>query len=341
MLSIRRFCHNATLDCMTVTVAKLTGPVDFYSIGQFVSGPGWRHMRRTIDTYELIFVRRGVLPMRVGDRSIRITAGQIALLPQNIEHSGTDIITEELEFYWMHFRLPNDAWILDVDGMPQDSAYLLLPDVRTVPDPERLAVMCGQLVDVYARFGPYSNAYCDFFATSLLLEVSAQERFKASFHGRRAIAGYSSDRWVITGDDRARQERELELRAEPSFQDDVETGYSNSGLSPMLSIRSWILANAYDEITVAGIAQRFHYSPSYLTAVYRRVFGVTVTDEITECRIDRARELLSTTSLSVTDIADEVGYKDAKYFMRVFRRRTGVTPSQYRRAFPSRLFNTN
>lgn len=330
---------------MTVTVAKLTGPVDFYSIGQFVSGPGWRHMRRTIDTYELIFVRRGVLPMRVGDCGIRITAGQIALLPQNIEHSGTDIITEELEFYWMHFRLPNDARMLDVDGMPQDSAYLLLPDVRTVPDPERLAVMCGQLVDVYARFGPYSNAYCDYFATSLLLEVSAQERFKAGFHGRRAIAGYSSGRVItrdaITRDDRARQERESEPCADPSCQIDAKAGYANSGLSSMLSIRSWIMANAHDAITVAGIAQRFHYSPSYLTAVYRRVFGVTVTDEITECRIDRARELLSTTSLSVTDIADEVGYKDAKYFMRVFRRRTGLTPTQYRHAFPARLFNTN
>ena len=47
-------------------------PVDFYSVGQFVSGPGWRHLRRTIDTFELMFVRRGVLPMRVGEQTLHI-----------------------------------------------------------------------------------------------------------------------------------------------------------------------------------------------------------------------------------------------------------------------------
>ena len=99
-------------------------------------------------------------------------------------------------------------------------------------------------------------------------------------------------------------------------------------------------ANAFDDITVAKVAARFHYSPSYLTAMYRRVFGVGVAEQIIEYRIDRARELLSSTASSVADIAREVGYADPKYFMRVFKRRTGLTPGQYRDAFPARLYNT-
>ncbi len=55
-----------------------------------------------------------------------------------------------------------------------------------------------------------------------------------------------------------------------------------SGLAPMLAIRSWIMANAFDDITVAKVAARFHYSPSYLTAMYRRVFGVGVAEQIIE-----------------------------------------------------------
>lgn len=155
--------------------------VDFYSVGQFVSGPGWRHLRRTIDTFELMFVRRGVLPMRVGEQTLHIEAGQIALLPPNVEHAGADIITSDVDFYWMHFKLPDARMLPDDAGLPQDDHCLLLPDERTLPDPDRLAVMCGQLIDIYARFGPYSNAYCDYFATGLLLEVSAQERLKADF----------------------------------------------------------------------------------------------------------------------------------------------------------------
>ena len=181
--------------------------MDFYSVGQFVSGPGWRHLRRTIDTFELMFVRRGVLPMRVGEQTLHIEAGQIALLPPNVEHAGADIITSDVDFYWMHFKLPDARMLPDDAGLPQDDHCLLLPDERTLPDPDRLAVMCGQLIDIYARFGPYSNAYCDYFATGLLLEVSAQERLKADFAAHRTLAGYRGDGKPITSMDRARQER--------------------------------------------------------------------------------------------------------------------------------------
>lgn len=142
---------------MGITTCRLEGPVDFYSVGQFVSGPGWRHLRRIIDTFELMFVRRGVLPMRVGERTLHIEAGQIALLPPNVEHAGADIITSDVDFYWMHFKLPDARMLPDDAGLPQDDHCLLLPDERTLPDPDRLAVMCGQLIDIYARFGPYSG----------------------------------------------------------------------------------------------------------------------------------------------------------------------------------------
>ena len=231
--------------------------------------------------------------------------------------------------------LPDARMLPDDAGLPQDDHCLLLPDERTLPDPDRLAVMCGQLIDIYARFGPYSNAYCDYFATGLLLEVSAQERLKADFAAHRTLAGYRGDGKPITSADRVRQQQEWAMHV-----DSAGAAGDSSGLAPMLAIRSWIMANAFGDITVAKVAARFHYSPSYLTAMYRRVFGVGVAEQIIEYRIDRARELLSSTASSVADIAREVGYADPKYFMRVFKRRTGLTPGQYRDAFPARLYNT-
>lgn len=318
-------------------VGRLEGPVAFQSVGRFVSGPGWRHMRRTMDQHELVFVRRGVLPIRVGERRMHVAAHEVALFPLGVEHAGTESITADLEFYWMHFWLPVcDSGQADAvrtiavragdagpgmvaapvpeyralggdDGLhpaapgnvlPKDDRYLVLPDLAEATNPDRLSVMFAQMVDLFAEFGPYRNAYCDYFATSLLLEISAQERARRS--------GQTPD----------------------------------SGLTAMRSVRAWLRANAYEDLTVAGVAERFHYSPSYLTALYRRVFGIGVAEQITECRIDRARELLSSTTSPVASIAAEVGYDDPKYFMRVFKRRTGLTPGQYRDAFPARLFNT-
>lgn len=294
-------------------------------------------MRRTMDQHELVFVRRGVLPIRVGERRMHVAAHEVALFPLGVEHAGTESITADLEFYWMHFRLPVcdvgqadagrtvagcaggvdtaaevDAGRRAVGGngdnglhpaapgsaLPKDDRYLVLPDLAEAANPDRLSVMFAQMVDLFAEFGPYRNAYCDYFATSLLLEVSAQERARRS--------GQTPD----------------------------------SGLAAMRSVRAWLRANAYEDLTVAGVAERFHYSPSYLTALYRRVFGIGIAEQIAECRIDRARELLSSTTSPVASIAAEVGYDDPKYFMRVFKRRTGLTPGQYRDAFPARLFNT-
>jgi AraC-like DNA-binding protein len=339
---------------MTATICRLEGPVDFLSIGQFVSGPGWRHMRRTIDSFELIFVRNGVLPIRVGSQSMHVVAGEIALLPPAVEHAGTQIITADLEFYWLHFRVPATRTISG-DELPQDDHCLILPDHHRVADYDRLAVMFGQLVDLYARFGPYPNACCDYFATSLLLEVSAQERAAAAptMVGRRGIAGFRADGHAVRADEADGHGLAAAHGGKTDDHDDhtdridrtdhsggVRRDARAGGLGPMLSVRAWIMANAYDDISVASIAERFHYSPSYLTSIYKRVFGVAVSEQIVEYRINRARELLSATASPVSDIAREVGYADPKYFMRVFKRRTGLTPGQYRDAFAHHLYNT-
>ena len=65
-----------------------------------------------------------------------------------MEHAGADIITSDVDFYWMHFKLPDARMLPDDAGLPQDDHCLLLPDERTQPDPDRLAVMCGQLIAI-------------------------------------------------------------------------------------------------------------------------------------------------------------------------------------------------
>ncbi|NEG88833.1 AraC family transcriptional regulator [Bifidobacterium aerophilum] len=351
---------------MSVTTCRLDGPVEFLSIGQFVSGPGWRHTRRIIDSSELMFVRRGTLPIRVGEREMRVGAGEVILLPRGVEHAGTEIITDDLEFYWLHFRLP-DARVIAASSaadLPQDDRTLILPDRDRIPDPDRVAVLCGQLIDVYARFGPHRNAYCDYLATSLLLEISVQERASMTMalnpsaymiggiigiraDGRPILAAESggvghdaAPDGAADGPDDANDAVGCGSGSRSGGDEPSDTSARRIGLAPMLAVRAWIMANACDDITVAAVAARFHYSPSYLTVMYKRVFGVGVAEQITEYRIDRARDLLSTTASPIANIAHDVGYDDPKYFMRVFKRRTGLTPGQYRDAFPKRLYNS-
>ncbi|MBM6699189.1 helix-turn-helix transcriptional regulator [Bifidobacterium pullorum subsp. saeculare] len=63
-------------------------------------------------------------------------------------------------------------------------------------------------------------------------------------------------------------------------------------------------------------------------------------DQITADRMSHACDLLGSTALPVTQVAAECGYADPRYFMRVFKRRMGVTPTRYRDSFSGTLFNT-
>ena len=87
-----------------------------------------------------------------------------------------------------------------------------------------------------------------------------------------------------------------------------------------------------EDISVKEIAEKVHVSPSYLSALFKTTFKRSLQSYIIAYRIYVARELLSTTRLSVSEIASMVGYPDSQYFSQIFKKRTNYTPSGYRKA---------
>jgi transcriptional regulator GlxA family with amidase domain len=66
---------------------------------------------------------------------------------------------------------------------------------------------------------------------------------------------------------------------------------------------------------------------------FKGATGVTLIDYLQDLRIEEAKRLLETTSRAAEEISAEVGYQDASFFRRLFDRKTGLTPSGYRRMF--------
>lgn len=87
-----------------------------------------------------------------------------------------------------------------------------------------------------------------------------------------------------------------------------------------------------EDITVKEIAQMLHLSPSYLSALFKSAFKQSLQSYIIHYRLQVARELLSTTQMSVSEIASTVGYPDSQYFSQIFKKRSGYTPTAYRKA---------
>ncbi len=93
------------------------------------------------------------------------------------------------------------------------------------------------------------------------------------------------------------------------------------------------LADRLDtQVSVTELARLVGVSPSHLGALFRRATGGGVLAHHTALRMARARQLLDRSSLSVQDVAREVGYDDPFYFSRQFRRLHAISPQQYREA---------
>ncbi len=87
---------------------------------------------------------------------------------------------------------------------------------------------------------------------------------------------------------------------------------------------------ANSELSLNIVAAQVNLSPSHFSTVFSRETGETFIEYLTRIRIDKAKELLRTTSLKSFEIADRVGYGDPHYFSTVFKKNTGLTPIEFR-----------
>jgi len=83
-------------------------------------------------------------------------------------------------------------------------------------------------------------------------------------------------------------------------------------------------------ITLSECANQFHFNERYLASILKKETKKTFPQLITQARMIKAKQKLSDLSLTLNEIAEDLGYYDASYFIRVFKKEYGCTPSQYR-----------
>jgi len=95
-------------------------------------------------------------------------------------------------------------------------------------------------------------------------------------------------------------------------------------------ITNYISEKAAD-ITIKDLIQRFHFNEDYYNRLLKDKTGMTYSEYVQDLRLEKAEKLLKTTSMTVEEIADLVGYHNKGYFYKIFVARFGMTPSKYRK----------
>lgn len=102
------------------------------------------------------------------------------------------------------------------------------------------------------------------------------------------------------------------------------------------SITRYMQEHLSEEISLSVLADEFHLNPQYISQLFKNEIGVGFLAYLTNIRIEKAKKLLLSTALSVTEISSLAGYSDYRVFTKVFKKTEGVTPSQFRREFLDR-----
>ena len=92
----------------------------------------------------------------------------------------------------------------------------------------------------------------------------------------------------------------------------------------------YIHKNYHQPLNQSMLADKVNLSEGYFSKLFKNETGKNYQDYLQQYRLDRAKEYLQTTNLKIYEIAQMVGYEDAKYFHVIFKRYTGLTPMAYR-----------
>lgn len=109
-----------------------------------------------------------------------------------------------------------------------------------------------------------------------------------------------------------------------------ELGPSNCRIPWLLNVRDLLHEELSETLQLDYIAAKAGVHPAHLTKAFRQQFGKSIGEYVRELRVSRARHLLETTDQPIGAIALATGFADQSHFTRVFKEKTGRTPSSYR-----------
>ncbi|MEH7347960.1 response regulator transcription factor [Gottfriedia acidiceleris] len=95
--------------------------------------------------------------------------------------------------------------------------------------------------------------------------------------------------------------------------------------------KTFINENISNQISLKEVAEAVHLNASYFSVLFKEQVGLTFSEYLTRKRLQIAKNRLLTTDLQIEEIALEVGYQTAKYFIKIFKDYEGITPSKFRK----------
>jgi AraC-like DNA-binding protein/quercetin dioxygenase-like cupin family protein len=284
--------------------------------GWFPCAPDWSLPQRVMPNYILWVCVGGGADFRIGGEAYRLQAGSVLLAPPHVPQAGSHDPADPLRVYAIHFAARLYG-VLDVPAVFRLPVTLLLTAERFEAIVEAAHQIVGELARAETGFVLAANGDC---ARLLALIWRESASLPGSLALRPPLAARASPAGAAArlhhgsahGAHRAHRGAAAVARLAPVFRA-VQARYA-------------------EPLTLEELAGTVHLHPAYFSTLFKRVTGLPPLRYLARYRLDRVRELLLSTDLTVSEIAAMTGYCDPFYLSRVFHQAEGVAPTEYRRA---------
>ena len=112
----------------------------------------------------------------------------------------------------------------------------------------------------------------------------------------------------------------------------AKNGNDSESGNVIANVKRYIQEHYAENITLNSLSSVFYLHPIYLSRLFKEKTGVNFVEYVTEVRMNIAKELLLNPRIKVYDICQMVGYESPRYFTKLFKNATGITPKSYREA---------
>lgn len=112
----------------------------------------------------------------------------------------------------------------------------------------------------------------------------------------------------------------------------IALGKEGSAINNLLILRAieYLHENYMQKLTLQSVSDILYISPNYFSSLFHKVTGDKFSDYLLVFRMEKSKQFLSNVAYKVSDVAELVGFSDARYFISAFNKKYGVTPGEYR-----------
>ncbi|MFD2611678.1 helix-turn-helix domain-containing protein [Paenibacillus gansuensis] len=271
----------------------------FMTVGHGTWAPGQRHFERNFQVYDMLFVITGALYMGEEGREYSILPGQLLILEAGKTHVGTRPCEEHTEIYWVHFIHAEPAEHVDSQHIAWDSVIPRDTDESTTPTRQFMYLPKYAYIDIRPLL-PILNGM-----VSLHADFTLQRSME--LHAR-VMQLFMELQIQVAASQQPTQSRKISEQAQAFLRDTHLQPFSSEALERELK-----------------------YNVDYITRCMKKHTGMSPVKYLHYLRIEDAKQRLIHTDAPLPLLAEQTGFPDYNYFIRLFRQHTGTTPGQYRR----------